>query len=74
MHWGRDDQCHPCFLDRFPAEFYAAWLTDYYREFESDGSTLSLDYVYQRIRWRIGFRCRLAKHLGDQKFPPCQWR
>jgi hypothetical protein len=23
-------------------------LTDYYREFESDGSTLSMDYVYQR--------------------------
>jgi hypothetical protein len=23
-------------------------LTDYYREFESDGSTFSLDYVYQR--------------------------
>src|SRR5690242_12043439 len=24
-------------------------LTDQYREFESDGSTLSMDYVYQRI-------------------------
>jgi hypothetical protein len=23
-------------------------LTDYYREFESDGSTLSMDYIYQR--------------------------
>ena len=30
-------------------------LTDYYREFESDGSTLSLDYVYQRIGGGSGF-------------------
>jgi len=30
-------------------------LTDYYREFESDGSTLSLDYVYQRTGGGRGF-------------------
>jgi hypothetical protein len=30
-------------------------LTDYYREFESDGSTLSLDYVYQRNGGGAGF-------------------
>jgi hypothetical protein len=30
-------------------------LTDYYREFESDGSTLSLDYVYQRTGAESGF-------------------
>ena len=30
-------------------------LTDYYREFESDGSTLSLDYVYQRTGGGSGF-------------------
>ena len=30
-------------------------LTDYYREFGSDGSTLSLDYVYQRIGEGSGF-------------------
>ncbi len=30
-------------------------LTDYYREFESDGSTLSLDYVYQRTGGGTGF-------------------
>ncbi len=30
-------------------------LTDYYREFESDGSTLSLDYVYQRTGQGSGF-------------------
>jgi len=30
-------------------------LTDYYREFESDGSTLSLDYVYQRTAGGSGF-------------------
>jgi hypothetical protein len=30
-------------------------LTDYYREFELDGSTLSLDYVYQRIGGGSGF-------------------
>ncbi|HUE42012.1 MAG TPA: hypothetical protein VMP12_00545 [Candidatus Sulfotelmatobacter sp.] len=30
-------------------------LTDYYREFESDGSTLSLDYVYQRSGGGSGF-------------------
>ena len=30
-------------------------LTDYYREFESDGSTLSLDYVYQRTGEGSGF-------------------
>jgi hypothetical protein len=30
-------------------------LTDYYREFESDGSTLSLDYVYQRVGAGSGF-------------------
>ena len=30
-------------------------LTDYYREFESDGSTLSLDYVYQRTSQGSGF-------------------
>lgn len=32
-----------------------ATLTDYYREFESDGSTLSLDYVYQRTGEGSGF-------------------
>lgn len=30
-------------------------LTDYYREFESDGSTLSLDYVYRRTGGGSGF-------------------
>jgi hypothetical protein len=30
-------------------------LTDYYREFESDGSTLSLDYIYQRTGGGSGF-------------------
>jgi hypothetical protein len=30
-------------------------LTDYYREFESDGSTLSVDYVYQRTGGGSGF-------------------
>jgi hypothetical protein len=30
-------------------------LTDYYREFESDGSPLSLDYVYQRTGGGSGF-------------------
>jgi hypothetical protein len=30
-------------------------LTDYYREFEPDGSTLSLDYVYQRTGGGSGF-------------------
>ena len=30
-------------------------LTDYYREFEPDGSTLSLDYVYQRTGEGSGF-------------------
>jgi hypothetical protein len=30
-------------------------LTDYYREFESDGSTHSLDYVYQRSGGGSGF-------------------
>jgi len=30
-------------------------LTDYYREFESDGSTLSMDYVYQRTAGGSGF-------------------
>ena len=30
-------------------------LTDYYRQFESDGSTLSLDYVYQRTGGGAGF-------------------
>lgn len=32
-----------------------ATLTDYYREFEPDGSTLSLDYVYQRTGEGSGF-------------------
>jgi len=30
-------------------------LTDYYREFESDGSTLSMDYVYQQTGGGSGF-------------------
>jgi hypothetical protein len=30
-------------------------LTDYYREFETDGSTVSLDYVYQRTGGGSGF-------------------
>jgi hypothetical protein len=30
-------------------------LTDFYREFESDGSTLSMDYVYQRSGAGSGF-------------------
>ena len=30
-------------------------LTDYYREFESDGSTLSMDYIYQRTGGGSGF-------------------
>jgi len=30
-------------------------LRDYYREFESDGSTLSMDYVYQRAGGGSGF-------------------
>jgi hypothetical protein len=30
-------------------------LTDYYREFESDGSTLSMDYVYERAGGGSGF-------------------
>jgi hypothetical protein len=30
-------------------------LTDYFRGFESDGSTLSMDYVYQRIGGGSGF-------------------
>jgi hypothetical protein len=30
-------------------------LTDFYREFESDGSTLSMDYVYQRTGGGSGF-------------------
>jgi len=30
-------------------------LTDYYREFESDGSTVSMDYVYQRTGAGSGF-------------------
>jgi hypothetical protein len=30
-------------------------LTDYYREFESDGSTISMDYVYQRAGGGSGF-------------------
>jgi hypothetical protein len=30
-------------------------LTDYYREFESDGSTLSMDYVYERTGQGSGF-------------------
>jgi hypothetical protein len=33
----------------------ASTLTDYYRGFESDGSTLSLDYVYQRTGAGSGF-------------------
>jgi hypothetical protein len=32
-----------------------ATLTDYYREFESDGSTLSMNYVYQRNGGGSGF-------------------
>lgn len=30
-------------------------LTDHYREFESDGSTISMDYVYQRVGGGSGF-------------------
>lgn len=30
-------------------------LTDYYRQFEADGSTLSMDYVYQRTGGGAGF-------------------
>lgn len=30
-------------------------LTDYYRQFQSDGSTLSMDYVYQRTGGGTGF-------------------
>jgi hypothetical protein len=30
-------------------------LTDYFREFESDGSTLSVDYIYQRTGGGSGF-------------------
>src|SRR5580658_8151020 len=30
-------------------------LTDYYREFESDGSTVSMDYTYQRTGGGSGF-------------------
>ncbi len=30
-------------------------LTDYYREFESDGSTVSMDYIYQRTGAGSGF-------------------
>ena len=30
-------------------------LTDYYRQFESDGSTLSMDYIYQRTGGKSGF-------------------
>lgn len=30
-------------------------LTDYYREFETDGSTVSMDYVYQRAGGGSGF-------------------
>jgi len=30
-------------------------LTDYYREFESDGSTVSMDYLYQRTGGGSGF-------------------
>jgi hypothetical protein len=30
-------------------------LTDYYREFESDGSTVSMDYIYQRSGGGSGF-------------------
>jgi hypothetical protein len=30
-------------------------LTDYYREFAQDGSTISLDYVYQRVGGGSGF-------------------
>ena len=32
-----------------------ATLTDYFREFESDGSTLSMDYVYRRTGGGSGF-------------------
>ncbi len=33
----------------------AKTLTDYYREFETDGSTVSLDYVYERTGGGTGF-------------------
>ena len=42
-------------------------LTDYFREFEADGATLSMDYLYQRVGGGSGFAGRLAEHQGDDE-------
>ena len=46
-------------------------LTDYYREFESDGSTLSVDYVYQRTGRGSGFAAdwQSVKETINSPFP-----
>jgi hypothetical protein len=41
-------------------------LTDYYREFESDGSTAQHGLRLPAHRWRIGLRGRLAEHQGGR--------
>jgi hypothetical protein len=45
-------------------------LTDYYREFESDGSTLSLDYVYQRTGGGSGFAADWRSIKEIRNSPP----
>jgi hypothetical protein len=46
-------------------------LIDYYREFESDGSTLSVDYVYQRTGGGSGFAAewQSIKETMNTPFP-----
>lgn len=46
-------------------------LTDYYREFDPDGSTLSMDYVYQRSGGGSGFAAdwRSIKETMNSPFP-----
>jgi hypothetical protein len=48
-------------------------LTDYYREFESDGSTLSLDYVYQRTGGG-SVSPPTGKASRRPETPPYRWR
>jgi hypothetical protein len=46
-------------------------LTDYFREFGSDGSTISMDYVYQRVGGGAGFTAdwRSIKETMNSPFP-----
>jgi hypothetical protein len=48
-------------------------LTEYYREFESDGSTLSLDYVYQRTGGGSAFAADWQS-IEETRNTHCRWR